>query len=407
MPSLMLRGLTTARQIVEKVPISRQGAIILLLAALCLFKIALPSADLVVAICCSFIIGLLVALSCICFFQARHLRKRLTLQTNSLAAEALAGQPVPHSHVFSNSNLPTGFQLEVNCSYQHPGTRQQSIVLLGRSESSQRTVNTIITFPHRGLWTQTTARITLRDRFGLTAVSWQQQNLATTAVYPASLEFPKTDFITTNTSDGELNIPTSTIQGDYYDYKEYSPADSFSKVLWKLFARSGELYVRHPEPVASDFGRIAIYLIADAKQDFVAAAVRDLLETLTLHNKPFAFGTDAMFLHADLPATNLEQALNLIAATVWDQDAGSGKGFAAFAQYMLSADNISTFVVVGANGASWAQQLPSHPTQGSHLQLIGVSRRATETFKTKKLRFFSNDPTGNLDQDLELVTNIL
>ncbi|RMD85406.1 MAG: DUF58 domain-containing protein [Candidatus Dadabacteria bacterium] len=55
--------------------------------------------------------------------------------------------------------------------------------------------------------------------------------------------------------------------GDPFDLKPYHPSDGMRKILWKIYAKTGELISRHPEKSMTPEGKVALYAIADRSGD--------------------------------------------------------------------------------------------------------------------------------------------
>jgi hypothetical protein len=55
--------------------------------------------------------------------------------------------------------------------------------------------------------------------------------------------------------------------GDPFDIKPYHPSDGIKKIVWKAFAKSGELLARHPEPSMTPEGFVAICVLARPEDD--------------------------------------------------------------------------------------------------------------------------------------------
>jgi hypothetical protein len=66
--------------------------------------------------------------------------------------------------------------------------------------------------------------------------------------------------------------------GDYYDIKRYHPSDGMNKLLWKLFAKSGDLLSRKPEESVSPEGQTVAFCLATRADDALASAFSRYLE---------------------------------------------------------------------------------------------------------------------------------
>jgi len=62
-------------------------------------------------------------------------------------------------------------------------------------------------------------------------------------------------------------------QGDPFDIKPYHPSDGIKKIVWKAFAKSGELLSRHPEASMTPEGFVTIVTLARPQDDDVCSKV--------------------------------------------------------------------------------------------------------------------------------------
>ena len=161
-----------------------------------------------------------------------------------------------------------------------------------------------------------------------------------------------------------------------------------SYVLWKTYARSGQLVVRRPEPADVPEGEVAIYVVARKNEDYVVGAFLSYLEELERGNITVIFGTDglrdATGIASDVtggfvtnPAT-IRTALN---RTVWHKDTGSGRGIL---QYLAATNeqnrSISRLIVFGSEASEeWFGEI-SQAAASHHVALnVVIVPRAVDS----------------------------
>ena len=130
-----------------------------------------------------------------------------------------------------------------------------------------------VILPHRGEWSVTKLRVTCSDILGLTSIRWEcpiELPLRLTIYPPPSLEH-ELPIVSTRRSSGEVTLSDSPAEGELFDLKRYDPSDGIRRIVWKIFARTGELVARHPEPYNQPEGKTVAFIIAEKDEDRVAA----------------------------------------------------------------------------------------------------------------------------------------
>ena len=117
------------------------------------------------------------------------------------------------------------------------------------------------TFPRRGSWDSVLRSFTLGDSFGICRVRFQQEVESAVRVEanPGMFSAP---MLTVGMQDGaDLSHPLGKPYGDKVDIRNYAPGDPVRYILWKIYARTGQLVVRKPEKALQPADRILAYLI--------------------------------------------------------------------------------------------------------------------------------------------------
>lgn len=172
-------------------------------------------------------------------------------------------------------------------------------------------------FPHRGIWQVEKFVVTFRDRLGFFELKRNFSNScgATIDILPARQRLNSLPLIVSAYAPGDsLPIPDKP-QGDYYELKKHQPADGSKKIVWKIFARTGELITRHPEETVSPEGKTVIFLLADKQGDDAAFAALEYAKKLEQEKIEILASCSGN--QSGLPASNANQFSQQILESVW------------------------------------------------------------------------------------------
>ncbi len=191
----------------------------------------------------------------------------------------LAGMPVgiKATTVFSKTaasfrfmiqkgNLPPLTDLSVCLEFEHEPDRSVRLVL-DTSCDREGVHNVPYVFAHRGVWRVATASWTVQDCFGFWKFHSKQipHGIAeATTVYPQLSMLHQLDPLYASVKQGDDQLDTAQLGTDLYDIKRYHPSDGLRKIVWKVFARTGELLSRHPEQTITPDGKV-ILLVAGGR----------------------------------------------------------------------------------------------------------------------------------------------
>lgn len=179
------------------------------------------------------------------------------------------------------------YLLEIDITWQHEEIETPQINLTG-SKLKPRTITFPVTFPHRGNWRLHSIKCTLVDRLGLTHKSWSVSESVTNSqieVQSPQVNFSDLPILSSSHRAGDSAPDLNNRSGELFDIKQYHPSDGAKRILWKVFARRGELLSRHPEPSFTPEGQVALFCMARTHDDHVASnflAYLNRLEELQL-----------------------------------------------------------------------------------------------------------------------------
>jgi len=144
----------------------------------------------------------------------------------------------------------------------------------------------------RGRWNGIERVFSVESVFGLARVTFGHSEARGVEVSPwtgPTLELPDLHAVTTGEA---MSHPRGLRVGDRVDMRPYAPGDPPRWLLWKVYARTGELMVRTPESAGDPQVRWALFLI-NADDDEAAAGVASELIRRGRLGAEWSFGCDA------------------------------------------------------------------------------------------------------------------
>ncbi len=359
---------TILQRIIDWQPLTFRGALVVLAAALGMKAYAIEADDLIVHVLAGTFLGL-VAIVVLSAFALRFvLGRKLSAVAEFDRKEPLSRQDVAASLILHGSSLPPFFTVQVTRVFRHPGPISSDHIFRGRENGNARRLFDTVRFPHRGLWELEAIRFELRDSLGFCSLAWIRSNTASVEISAPTIPIRPLPVVAGSSRAGdELQFQRERL-GDPFDMKPYDPTDGINRVLWKIYARTGELVVRRAEPAVIPEGEVAIYLVAQRPDDHVAGALQCYLDQLHRNNITVLFGTDGaveqyslsssdsalmpapeksgaglQHLHFFSDRAEIQQAIN---RSVWSSDIGSGKGFEDYLEALKGSQRSIHRVVV-------------------------------------------------------------
>ena len=158
------------------------------------------------------------------------------------------------------------FHLNAKINFKDTTYSFPNIKLQEERSSKQLIYKNEITFPHRGLWQIDNITVTLEDFFGLikfkhTIDSSEFNASSSFSIMPieSSIDTPL-PIITAKFREGDATFSDFERSGDPYDLKTYHPTDGIKKIVWKMFAKTGELISRENEKSFTPEGEVLVFL---------------------------------------------------------------------------------------------------------------------------------------------------
>ncbi len=204
--------------------------------------------------------------------------------------------------------------LDLLIDFEHPLPAPTLVRVTGFSRSDRR-VPLDVTFPHRGQWVIRGVRCKLEDIAGLAQYSWNCAQETSAVVVPPITTETNLPILSSTQRPGDLVIDTLNRQGDPFDIKPYHPSDGVKKIVWKAFAKRGELLSRHPEASMTPEGYVVILVLAGPSDDDVCS--RALAYTRSLHELKLDIVVGCQGGRSYMPASTPETAEELLIDAVW------------------------------------------------------------------------------------------
>lgn len=331
--------------------LSARGALVVGISSAALFFYAIPGFDLVAGIGASAALGFSLL-----FFALNLVFGVLLLKKSTLSVSASPPVTAPHNELslaftMQNVFIPPFFYLRTVLEFKYNAllddySNATSLTYSHLSPTLPISSCWRVAFPHRGKWLVENVRFSLEDRLGLTRFSWKRPVVVEIPVYATPVPNSNLPIFVSETSWGEDTAPDSTPSGDWFDVKAYDPSDGTSKILWKTYARSGQLYVRRQETATSPTGTVALFVIANRTDDYLAGVAESYVNNLLIQEISVLVSTDGAQhllhlqprarLNADAWSLGCDrrEVADLLASSALSPKAGSGVGIQQFAKQL-------------------------------------------------------------------------
>jgi len=194
-----------------------------------------------------------------------------------------------------------------------------------------------ISFPHRGVWNFNPVTAEISDQFGLFRWRWTLQGSQFTAtIDPPHRTVDAYPVISSSFRSGDAVPELQKRDGDPFDIKSYNPSDSLRRIVWKLFAKSGVLHTRYPEPSITPEGVSCLFVLANQMDDDLCSEVEGYCRMLESLDVDLIGGCLGM--QNASCATSGEAMRELLVSSVWACE--SGDLVADFLQFKLATENM-------------------------------------------------------------------
>jgi uncharacterized protein (DUF58 family) len=368
------------------IPVTLRGAIFALASAYLLVSAVAVHSDIVAAVLGTTCLAA-VTLSLI-GSTLQRLQLKKSLQWQVLSTEAAPGSlghpsdtPITITIKTPRLFLLPFFTLSVRLLFnedQLKGARHRLSTSLSRKSMA---LNERIQFPHRGIWHPTKLELSLGDQFGFIAYHWNidvSHSVSAIEIAPPVNPASAFPFISAASKPGDSLPDLHHQQGDYYDFRTYQEGDGLNKVLWKLYARSGELYTRQPERSITPEGTVAMFTLASRQSDRSASAALGYIRQLSGNEIEVLFGCEGALTYE--PARTEQSASELLITSVWNipqpcpASAESAIRFLAKINQLMPGSHFHSMIFIGHEDELVLSGALDYYTRcGESVERLGVS----------------------------------
>lgn len=356
---------------------SARGFSLAILALLLFIGPATQESDIIASVLSFAFAAVLILLPVLTVAQGLRLKKTLgaTLVAPDASNSALvAGRPSELLLNVSGISLLPFYSLRIELCFNNPNVTGPEHRLLGGSPVSRKLPHNAI-FPHRGIWKVEEFSIRLEDKLGLSYLSWilptQEQQLFVVAPAPATPQHLPP--LSSSERPGDLLSDSKQKLGDPFDLKRYHPSDGIRKVAWKIFARTGELITRHPEPSMTPEGLHIVYIVCDPEDDYCASVALHHCRSIEDLGLKIIAGCDGAL---DSPtAHSSDEVEAMLIRSVWNSELKqeSFTAFIARAKVELGQSQLSRVLVLVPEGSLREDHIIEHVQQiGTQLEQLAA-----------------------------------
>lgn len=301
-------------------PLTVRGFVVLLFLFYLLIEPVARNADIIAALIACSVLALLCAVAIITVVIGQSLQRNLTVSIfppqDQEDGKITARELVPLVVRLSRAQLFPFFILSLRIEFRSGGLQTATHAVTGSLSGDELLIEPIA-FPHRGTWQIQRVGLSFGDRLGFARFRWNTSNLniSSVTVSPPLLHDHGLPVLSSSQRPGDDVLLARERQGDPYDLKPYHPADGMKKILWKVYAKSGQLISRHPESSMTPEGQVLIYAFASRRDDSVAAWASSYMHSLESLNLEVLFGCEGMGSNAVVRSA--KEAGELLIETVW------------------------------------------------------------------------------------------
>lgn len=329
-----------ARRLVDPFPLTPLGVVVLAGAGAALYFLGIKRVDLVVLAMCAVALGVagvsLIAVSITALILKLALTKSLKNQSGTLSLEC----GFPSRVGFSVSSLWWVPFVNVTWSWLSP-------IADVRAVRERRRLHEESTPARRGLYEDVVRRIEVSDPFGIARCAFRVRDPRAVRALPSVGSLKRVEVVRTLAPGEEISNPKGGPDGERADMRAYAPGDPIKFVLWKVFARTGDLVLRAPERAFSPAKQTTAYLVTGVGDEAAAGVARLLVETNSLGSK-WVLGADG----SDDDARGPQQAMELIARSGGCKPEDGALGLGGFLKRHATAGG-RIVVIVPATPGPW------------------------------------------------------
>ena len=332
MPPFLVSAYRSCTKALRWAPLTIQSTTLLLLALYLLAGPVKGSSDIVSAALALGLLAVVALVTTLVLLQGLHFRSRSLLEITTPASASFSNEGVRLILTVSPARILPGFYLECSLDFAQEGTSPTALRISGASRF-ERKHHLDILFPHRGSWEIRGLRCHLRDSSGLAQFSWTIPQQNAIVIAPPRVRDSHLPLLSSTQRPGDLVTDAFNRQGDPFDIKPYHPSDGVKKIVWKAFAKSGELLSRHPEASMTPEGFVTIVVLARPEDDDLCGKVTAYVRALKELQLDVVVGCEGAG-SRDV-ATDASSCQELLIDSVWDAEHSTATSIIADTQSIL------------------------------------------------------------------------
>lgn len=334
--------LERARPVVDLWPITRLGLWVIVGSAVALKVYGYGQLDLLLL--CVGLFGLALSLLCLLLVVAGALRVAAGKPPASDASVLVEAQSAIRTD-FSLPALRFWPLIGVRWSWLSPSAAIEPVL-----EGSRLTERVMAA--GRGLGAEVVRRVEVADVFGLCSVAFRLREARPVRVLPAMGRHTLPRVLRSLSSGDEAYDPLGGKDGERIDLRPYAPGDPPRLLLWKVYARTGQLIVRQPERAVAPDRKAMVYLVSGEHDEAAAGVTRVAVERGAL-GKDWVLGVDG----DETRASTAADAVALLCGSVRARGEQEGAGLARFLQEARSGGAARVVLFVPSSPGPWLMRV--------------------------------------------------
>lgn len=242
-----------------------------------------------------------------------------------------------------------------------------------------------VRFSRRGEWTEVCREIIVEDPFGFTQIKFRHTLAGQIQVSPDVGKLNASVLVQGFQSGGDFSHPEGEAVGDRIDLRNYVPGDPVRYILWKVYARTGQLVVRQPERAFQPANRLSLFLISHPADVAAAGAAWYTIQN-NLLGADWRFGVDGS---EDFTCERDAALDEIIRSTSFK--GVSGDGLLSFAQNVLREGAQRVLVFAPPVGGPWVEKVKAAKALVNVQVVIGIDGLEQSTVFSSWMHYVLED----------------
>jgi hypothetical protein len=204
----------------------------------------------------------------------------------------------------------------------------------------------------RGLDDHIDRRVVVSDPFALTRIAFVQREPRAVRVIPSVGSLKQVQILRSISGGEDVYHPAGPPEGERVDMRGYAAGDPVRFILWKVFAKTGQLVIRTPERALSPARQTIAYMVAGDGDEPAAGAARMAVESGALGAR-WVLGADGN----EKDATTAGDALEVLARSAQAGPSQWGAGLSPFLKRATPGGTARAVVFVPGRPGPWIERV--------------------------------------------------